>query len=180
MAHDYGKWDEVKKTQVSQKVVPSGRAQCIAAERFDANRVARDINAKLRVGEHPTRRQALEVLRRWGFTRNRARKNVRPQKKQWVYSDTLGLMPYRGQPGWTQASDSHQEVFKLLAGWVQAELGGNQHIKYTTMSINYGYAARRHRDSNNEGISAVAACGQFEGGKLRIWKKIAEGKKSAT
>ena len=41
---------------------------------------------------------------------------------------------------------------------------------YTTMSLNAGYAARRHRDQGNRGPSIAIFLGDFVGGELKVWK----------
>jgi hypothetical protein len=40
---------------------------------------------------------------------------------------------------------------------------------FTSININFGYAAKIHRDSNNVGLSVLKAFGSFTGGRLRTW-----------
>merc|ERR1719161_3401251 len=40
---------------------------------------------------------------------------------------------------------------------------------FTSINMNYGYGAIRHRDGNNTGLSMLAAFGDCEGGELRYW-----------
>jgi len=40
---------------------------------------------------------------------------------------------------------------------------------FTTVCINRDYAAKRHRDANNMGVSVVRAFGDFAGGRLRYF-----------
>ena len=40
---------------------------------------------------------------------------------------------------------------------------------FTSISVNYNYAARAHRDSGNVGQSLTKAFGNFRGGALNYW-----------
>jgi hypothetical protein len=55
----------------------------------------------------------------------------------------------------------------LLAQWLRQNAPD---FPFTSISVNYGYAACRHRDRGNFGPFAVTAVGCFEGGRLRYWR----------
>ena len=42
----------------------------------------------------------------------------------------------------------------------------------TSISVNHGYAARKHRDAYNSGPSMTKAFGLFEGGRLLYWPTL--------
>ena len=43
-------------------------------------------------------------------------------------------------------------------------------VPFTSIAVNKGFAARRHRDASNEGPSVIRSFGQFEkGGELFYW-----------
>eukprot|EP00913_Durusdinium_trenchii_P029227 g27397.t1 len=42
---------------------------------------------------------------------------------------------------------------------------------FTSISLNINYRAKRHRDKNNSGPSAIAAVGPFQGGELLYWPR---------
>ena len=43
-----------------------------------------------------------------------------------------------------------------------------QDFPFTSISLNYNYAARLHRDGNNAGVSFTRSFGNFTGGELYL------------
>ena len=110
----------------------------------------------------------------WGFDKNTSRKNVRPTGQSFVASDTLGLIAKRGSNILiiTRSTKGHPHMVRLIAQWVQGRLPEQTRkdpIPFTSVSLNAGYAAKRHRDRNNIGPSVTASLGEFSGGKLFYW-----------
>merc|ERR1719343_266153 len=64
-------------------------------------------------------------------------------------------------------------VTKLLCQYVYDNpppgLQKGDRFPFTTICINKDYAAKRHRDNNNCGLSIVRALGNFKGGRLKYW-----------
>lgn len=113
------------------------------------------------------------VLKLWAWKQNSSRQNVMPDGVEWVKSDTLGLLSsYDGTVLVNSATKYYPAVPKLMCRWLQDTLP--PHLRkggfgFTSINVNRGYAAKLHRDSNNEGPSLIAAFGDFTGGKLRYW-----------
>eukprot|EP00927_Polykrikos_kofoidii_P079659 TRINITY_DN76456_c0_g1_i1.p1 TRINITY_DN76456_c0_g1~~TRINITY_DN76456_c0_g1_i1.p1 ORF type:complete len:446 (+),score=78.94 TRINITY_DN76456_c0_g1_i1:80-1339(+) len=112
-----------------------------------------------------------EVLSYWGFQQNENRVNVLPEGQNWVYSDTLGALRRRtGEYGITPPTKHYPNVAALFCQWLKdedSELG--RKFVCTSINLNANYAAKRHRDQNNEGPSTIRAFGNFTGGKLVYW-----------
>jgi hypothetical protein len=109
----------------------------------------------------------LKVLRIWGFRKN-DRENVRPEGKEWVYSDTLGLVLTRGEKRNFQISDATKDsVMKLFLKYASMKLGSV--FPATSITLNSSYAGKMHRDSHNAGPSVGIALGHFDGGRLQCW-----------
>ena len=110
----------------------------------------------------------LEALRRWRFAKNKIRKNVMSASQQWVFSDTLGLSRSRnGKIVCTRATREHPEFMKLLCSFVTDTSGvGYAKFPFTSISVNYDYGAKLHRDKNNAGPSLTRSLGSFRGGFL--------------
>lgn len=116
----------------------------------------------------PTSQDVLEVLRLWGFAQNEGRQNVHPDGKDWVHSDSFGILRRRdGQTAVASGTAGYPKFVNLLGLWLKGRMSGP--LPYTTVTINFDYAARRHRDRNNEGPSIIAGFGDFRGGLLRCW-----------
>ena len=111
-------------------------ADALATELLDAGRQLSDADV-------------LAVLSRWSFRPNKNRQNVLPEGADFVYSDTLGLT--RDRKG-TVAVDAYTRqlpnVFRFLGKWIKqrrpVELAHD--FPFTSISLNYNYAARLHRD----------------------------------
>jgi hypothetical protein len=158
-----------------------GRRMTGGAERVDQSGQKRETADKLAAamlkdaeatGRRITDREIHEVLARWTFHRNEARQNVLPDGATFVYSDTLGLVHTRtGSYAATRATKDYRNVVRLLTRWIKdrkpAEL--EHDFPFTSISLNAGYAAKRHRDGNNAGPSMIHAFGRFQGGQLGYW-----------
>jgi len=113
--------------------------------------------------------EVLRVLRLWRFNKNIARLNVMQEGQTFVFSDTLGLSRSRdGRFLEKEATKDHPDVTRLLCQWVKDHPvpGCDRDMPFTSINVNFKYAARRHRDSNNHGLSLIKALGKFSGGRL--------------
>ena len=126
-------------------------------------------------GSKITDTDVLKVLELWGFKKNESRTHVIPENKTFVNSDTFGMTRgYEDKYSATQSTIDYPNTMVLLNRWLQ-DNQTNPNFKaerfpYTSISINYDYAARRHRDNKNEGPSMIKAFGKFEGGgALHYW-----------
>ena len=61
-------------------------------------------------------------------------------------------------------------VFELFCYWVRRTWPLALPFPFTSISVNYGYAAKLHRDVNNVGPSLTKAFGVFHGGALKYWE----------
>merc|ERR1740122_801277 len=92
-----------------------------------------------------------------------------------VSSEMLGLIRIRMYSKFVVAARSREypHVTQLLSRYFRDHPPDGQEkgvdFPFTTVCINKNYAARRHRDVNNVGLSTIRALGQFSGGKLRYW-----------
>jgi hypothetical protein len=112
----------------------------------------------------------LAVLRLWPFAQNTLRKNVMPEKTDWIYSATLGLIhDRRGRVVVSNRTNGSEDLVRLLSRWLSDQLGDNS-FPWTSISVNKNYAAARHRDKGNSGPSALRAVGDHMGGQLRYWE----------
>jgi len=115
------------------------------------------------------------VLDAWKFRKNDKRKNVIPDGNTFVSSEMLGLVNVRVYRRLVVAQQSMKfpMVTKLLCQYLYdnppAGLKKGVQFPFTTVCINKDYAAKRHRDNNNTGLSVVRALGNFKGGRLRYW-----------
>lgn len=144
----------------------------LRAHRLVAQREAR---TRLAAAETDGRRISDEdveaTLKAWAFAKNSARTNVLPNGQDWVWSDTLGLIRTRdGRIHCTPATKYYTDVVQLLVKWLidripQTAAG----FRFTSLNLNYNYAARIHRDGNNFGPSFIKAFGDFSGGELNYW-----------
>ena len=112
----------------------------------------------------------LQILRSWKFSDNAGRANVTPDGMASVSSDTLGLVSSRtGMVFASRLTKRYPAVFELLSAWVRQAWPLTPPFPFTSVNVNYGYAARMHRDSNNVGPSLTKAFGPFHGGSLKYW-----------
>ena len=95
-----------------------------------------------------------------------------PESSEFVFSDTFGLVSSRnGKAVITSATRKFNSFFELLCRYLDEHLPDNlRHFGFSSISLNFDYAAALHRDSNNIGPSIATSVGQFIGGDLRYWK----------
>ena len=114
----------------------------------------------------------LAVLQRWYFKHNTTRKNVLPEGVTSIQSDTLGVVRTRtGSVVLTRLTKKSPAVFHLFCRWLKQNCPAIYKIPFpfTSISVNYGYAARKHRDGYNAGPSVLKTFGEFTGGHLLYW-----------
>jgi len=143
----------------------------IQTARVIANEMAR---RKLESGKQISDSDVVEVLQTWGFNDNDSRLNVMPEGVTSVHSDTLGILRLRdGRYRVFDPTTRYEHVTKLLCKLFDTSKGDEfpKDFGFTGININHNYAARRHRDANNEGPSAIKAIGKFTGGKLDYFPK---------
>ncbi|CAK9021016.1 DNA-directed RNA polymerases I and III subunit RPAC1 [Durusdinium trenchii] len=111
----------------------------------------------------------LLVLKAWATHENKIRKNVK-RDGQAVYSDTFGLVNKRTakKAVLTSLSKRFPNMTRLLTKWLRQKTST---FPFTSISLNINYRAKRHRDKNNSGPSAIAAVGPFQGGELLYWPR---------
>jgi len=116
-----------------------------------------------------------EVLDVWTFKDNKKRTNVMPEGTKSVNSEMLGLIRIRAFSTFCPAGKTKRYplVTKLLCRFLEENppkgLSRRMKFPFTTVCINRDYAAKRHRDANNMGVSVVRAFGDFAGGRLRYF-----------
>ena len=134
-----------------------------------SRRAANELAEERLQQNHTNDDDVLAVLRRWYFKHNTGRKNVIPEGNTSVQSDTLGAVRTRtGSVVTTRLTRKFQFVFNLLCRWLRQNIPTMYQMPFpfTSISLNYGYAARRHRDGYNEGPSMLKMLGDFFGGTL--------------
>ena len=138
-----------------------------ARNRARSNARAGDILRNAVVGDS----DALDVLRAWRFKPNKSRKDVTPDGAPFVYSGTMGLVRSRtGRIAMTEITRTYENVFKLLCRWlVDNSPPARYPFPFTSISVNYDYGAKAHRDGNNLGVSLTKSFGDFAGGQLLYW-----------
>jgi len=116
--------------------------------------------------------EVLRMLRIWYFRKNYDRPNVTPEDQEYVLSDTMGLLRSRdGRYMATLPTREYPQVIKLLCQSLKDSRPEGAEIDwpFTSISVNSSYAAKRHRDANNLGPSALKCFGEFTGGRLQYW-----------
>lgn len=147
----------------------SAKSGCVLAEEKAVSLLAEN----RKIGDS----EALQVLDLWSFRKNEARANVIPDGDPYVFSEMLGLVRVRMYCKYTIASQTKRfpNVTRLLAQYLHdnppLEMPPGDRYQFTTICINKNYAAKRHRDKNNVGISVVKSLGDFTGGRLRYWSR---------
>lgn len=117
-------------------------------------------------------KELVEVLRLWSFRKNESRPQVTPDGKTWVNSDTFGLIRRRdGGFMATNTTRDYPSMMRILNRWLKDNIPADMKCQFphTSISLNFGYAAKRHRDGNNHGPSMIRAFGNFKGGQLSYW-----------
>lgn len=146
-----------------------GESVLMRAHRLVADRKAKEMLSRAeKTKAIITDDQVTEVLSTWAFARNETRQNVIPGGRNWVWSDTVGLLRDRmGDIHITKMGKIYQNFTSLICRWLTARLPKEvADFKFTTLNLNCNYAAKRHRDGNNFGPSMIKAFGDFEGGEL--------------
>jgi len=145
----------------------------VRASRLAANELAKMVLEDVEKCKRKiTERDVVAVLRAWGFRQNTNRGNVLPDGKDYVFSDTLGLVAnYRGCVNVVQATTEYMAFTQVLTGWLRDHMPeeAKKTFQYTSINVNANYAAKMHRDANNEGPSLIHAFGSFTGGALNYW-----------
>lgn len=152
----------------------SGESAIILAHRLHAQRLAKAaLSSAKSSGRRITDDEITQCLEAWGYARNPNRTNVFPDGRQWVWSDTLGLIRDRlGSIHVQKATTKYPEFTELIVKWLTDRLPKEvKHFKFTSLNLNKDYAAKLHRDGNNFGPSMIAAFGKFEGGELNYWSE---------
>ena len=62
----------------------------------------------------------------------------------------------------SQVSSAYPNLCKLITGWVKTSLP--EDFPFSSLQINYNYAARKHVDGNNIGPSYIRSLGKHTGG----------------
>jgi len=135
-----------------------------------ANEILEDCN---RVHRMISEADVLKVLKHWAFRKNDTRLNVMPEGVDFVFSDTIGLIPSRDgrilvTPHTIDFPATVKVLTQYLADHLPMELKKNG-FPFTSINVNKNYAAKLHRDGNNVGPSMIKAFGDFEGGHLHYF-----------
>ena len=152
----------------SDSMALGGPSRCAMRSRRKANDLAAEKLAQPYVSEE----DVLAVLEQWYFSKNTTRTNVFPSGTTSVESDTLGLVRSRtGKVVATSITKKWPAVFQLFCRWLHQHRPPifERPFACTSISVNYAYGARKHRDSFNVGPSFTKAFGAFEGGRLLYW-----------
>lgn len=143
---------------------------------MDAARKAADNEAKSILDKQSKKiknADVLKVLKKWAYHKNDVRLNVMPEGEKWVFSDTLGMVRTRdGRLIVNGITESFPNVYRILMKWLRdnTQIGSSKAFPSTSISLNYAYAAKIHRDQGNAGPSMGMALGKFTGGKLKYWE----------
>jgi len=163
---------DATKNSVAKPVQPG---QKVAGCRLAESRAAWILEQSARQGRKITDTDMIGVLDAWSFKENKARVNVIPNGKKFVHSEMLGLVRIRAFSKYVVAKPTQRFplVTRLLCRFLEDNppkgLNNRMRFPFSTVCINRDYAAKRHRDSNNMGMSIVRALGNFTGGRLKYW-----------
>jgi hypothetical protein len=99
--------------------------------------------------------------------KNTRRIGVIPAGQEFVYSQAAGLTTQRNvRPALSSISSKCPLLLQVLSKFV---LNYDPGFTFTTITINYNYAAAAHRDVNHvDGKARIIALGEFTGGELQI------------
>ena len=87
----------------------------------------------------------LEILSLWKSSENTTRANVTPGDAAFVLSDTLGLVATRtGVVAVSRLTRRYPAVFELFSSWARQAWPLAPPFPFTSVNVNYGYAARMH------------------------------------
>jgi len=149
---------------VSKKMNGPG---CVKAERLASEILER--------GDRIRDKDVVDILEMWRFRKNHKRRNVLPEGHPFVYSEMLGLTKIRTYNRFVVAANTRKFplVTKLLCKFLDdnpptgMEFGTR--FPFTTVCINKDYAAKRHRDNNNVGMTVLRGLGNYRGGRVKHW-----------
>ena len=119
-----------------------------------------------------TDQDVLAVLKLLYFKRNDRRQNVLPYGSTFVHSDTFGLVRTRtGSIVPSRVTAKFGAAFAVMCRWLKENTPETfrKPFPFTGISVNYAYAARKHRDQFNSGPSMTKSFGDFHGGRLIYW-----------
>ena len=130
------------------------------------------------LGEHgpkasPTTQEILFMLRLIGDGNwpTQARPNVTESGKA-VPGMCVGLVFALGQGAQaSHVSECHPSMVKVLTRWCRATLPRTRkgaEFPFSSLQINYNYAAKKHVDGNNIGPSHIISLGDHAGGELWV------------
>ena len=88
------------------------------------------------------------------------RAKARPEGEKWIFSETLGIVkPLVGDIQISQCSLAYPSMALLLNQFLLCNMSTSQKrdFKWTSISVNQGFAARRHRDTGHVGPSMIAS-----------------------
>jgi len=153
-------------------------AECpqMIAARSRANVEAESVLDEVaRTGRKVSDEDVLRVLRLWAIRRNADRKVVMPEGVRMVHSETVGLLRCKGNEYLaTFHCREYPKVMVLFARWLRDNRpeGLDFDWPFTSVIINKGFAAKRHRDHCcNVGPCVVKSFGESgTGGRLLYWQ----------
>ena len=97
----------------------------------------------------------LSVLQFWYFKQNSKRLNILPPGANFVHSDTLGIVKTRvGTCVPTKITIKYRPVFALMCRWLNENKPKlfARPFPFTSISVNYAYAARKHEAVRNDSM----------------------------
>ena len=122
--------------------------------------------AKKRLSAKPSQGDVEACLKLLGDSwPTQERPNVTPDGKA-VQGMCLGAVFVLGGVGMavSQVSSAYPNLCKLITAWVKTSLP--EEFPFSSLQINYNYAARKHVDGNNIGPSYIRSLGKHTGGEL--------------
>ena len=119
--------------------------------------------AALESGSYVTDAVVLAALRLWRFKKNKVRKNVMRDGQEWVHSETLGVVLSRaGRILLSRITREYPDFMRLLCNWIQnmRPTALKDPFPFTSISMNFDYAASRHRDGTSL-IEVTVVCHDY-------------------
>ena len=117
-----------------------------------------------------TEKEVLRVLRLWVVQENGSRKKEMPDGERAVRGEQIGLQYCSGgRLIATPQTRNYPKVPQLFARFLKDNPpdGATQGFPFTSIIVNQGIHATRHRDQYNFSATAIEAFGDFNGGRLR-------------
>ena len=143
-------------------------------------RLRREARERLAASDAPPTLEEVErllvSLEEWP---TQSRPNVTDRKDGAVPGMCLGLVHALGGQGMkvSNISECFPDLVKLVVRYVVASLP-ETHLgpfPFSSLQVNYNYAAKRHVDGNNIGPSYILSMGAHTGGRLRTWNATSLG-----